>query len=145
MERKILVLSDSINPRKEAVQYSLGLARRLEAVVVALSLLDSEAGVRPAGARDRSREREAEQALGRNLRELSHDGDVVEAWVRFGDPVSEVIKFLAGAGAYQAIIWGGDESVGERGDSRSHWLFKVKGLVECPLMIPSKKTDRGRL
>ena len=137
MERKILVLTDSINPREEVLRYSLGLARRLESVLVVLALLHPEEGP---GGRDPDREQRAERSLADRFDGLHEDGEQVEPWVRFGDPVSEVIKFLAGAGSYQAVIWGGEELAAEgRG---SHWLYKVKGLVECPLMIPSKKGDR---
>jgi len=62
--------------------------------------------------------------------------------VRIGDPQSELMKFLAESSAIQTIVWGGRPDLVDSGarQKQPHWLVKTKGLVECPIVVPSLKS-----
>jgi hypothetical protein len=135
MARKTMLLFDSFTVRGEAVQYAIELAKRTNTGLVVLALLSadedefSEAGD------------EFEKSLIGHMESAQAAGISAEAVVKTGDPSSELVKFLATSGSLQTIVWGGQqELVGEgvRG-KKSHWLTKLKDVVECPVVIPSKK------
>ncbi len=62
--------------------------------------------------------------------------------VKIGDPQSELMKFLAESSTIQTIVWGGRPDLVDSGarQKQTHWLVKTKGLVECPIVVPSLKS-----
>ena len=69
-------------------------------------------------------------------------GVSVQAVVKTGDPSSELVKFLAASGSFQTIVWGGEQELARasvRG-RKPHWLRKMKDVVECPVVVPSRKS-----
>jgi len=143
MDRKILVITDGLALKEEAFKYAEGLAKRIDALVVILMLLEPGEGdgrlrgdMELAGAQS-----QAIESLMEYVNELERAGVEAEPWLRIGDPASEFLKFLAGVGRFQAIIWGGNGAVIQeksRG-KQSHWLFKVKDHLDCPLLAPERK------
>jgi len=137
------VLSDSLSVRDEAMDYSLNLALRTDSFVVVLLLVNlnkgREVGTKPAEIEEM--EKNSKKALEAHSDKFRQKGVYLELWLRVGDPISEFLKFLAGIGSFQAIVWGGTEDVISRKGSSvgDHWVYKVKGFVDSPLLIPSKR------
>jgi nucleotide-binding universal stress UspA family protein len=66
---------------------------------------------------------------------LIQDGLTVSAALRVGDPAQEMVKFLAESPPFQVIVWGSGDELPDAGKGgRSHWLTKVAGALECPLL-----------
>lgn len=136
-----MVLSDCPAVREEAIKYAIGLAGRLDAFVVLLFVLSRDEGASSPEAR--AEYETAGQSAKAFHERIERAGLSVESEIRLGEPASEFLKFLAGVGMFQAIVWGGGEEViGRSGrPARSHWLEKVRGLLECPVVAPSKKRE----
>jgi len=140
MTAKILTLLDEITVRHEVIEYSLELAKRMESSLILLLLLsygsDEILKINSGNAKDFST---AIKDKVLSYMEETHTGGVhVEAEVRVGDPSSELLKFLAEAGNVQTIVWGGRDNVGNKKEmeKKSHWLLKIRSLVECPIVFP---------
>jgi hypothetical protein len=142
MVRRILVLFDSPTLRDEAVHYSIELAKRTDSELVFLGLLPPEStdgestqdGLRQSSTR-------ARDVLMKHVEGAENAGIAAEGQLKLGDPQSELMKFLAGASSIRTIVWGGSRSVMESGGRRrnAHWLAKTKGILECPVVVPSMK------
>jgi hypothetical protein len=66
----------------------------------------------------------------------------VSVALRVGEPPQELLKFLAGRPAFQAIVWGSDEVLPDKGNlRRDHWVSKVAKTLECPLLTVSSKAS----
>ncbi len=133
---------DSHTAREEAVQYSIELAKRMDAELVFLALLgpESESGLSSIDG-DTESDTKAHGMLERHLRK-AEDADITAAGhVRIGNPQSELMKFLAGSSSVHTIVWGGSRDVIESGarQKKGHWLVKAKGMLECPVVVPSIK------
>lgn len=138
MSGKVMVLFDSLSVREEAVQYSIELAKRMDYALVILVLLalDSE-DVKYAN----DFEVRAREALEGPLMSAGQAGIPVEAEIRMGDPASELMKFLAGSRSVDTIIiWGGFRDVGTTRLNKAHWLTRMKDVLECPVVVPSRKS-----
>lgn len=132
MDRKILLISDSLEVREEALSYSLHLAKRIDAMVVLLVLLE--------GSCEKCSDKKPEDVFILYKEKFEERNVNLECWMRSGNPFSEFLKFIAGTGSYQAIIWGGDEEINfKRSSSGEHWLKKSALLVDSPLLVPYKK------
>lgn len=144
MERCILLLFDSLTVRNEAVQYSIELAKRTDSGLVFLMLLPPETGERASAGSDRSQDLEEgiHDILMKCLEDAEKAGLFVDAVVRMGDPQSELMKFLASSRSIQTIVWGGRPDVINKGahQKNAHWLVKIKGMAEYPVVVPSKKS-----
>ena len=144
MKRNILVLFDSLTVRSEAVHYSIELAKRTDSELVFLMLLPLETGEKPMATsrRFKSPESRARDILMRHLDRTEKEDVSAHIIVKIGDPQSELMKFLAGSGTLQAIVWGGRQDLfdsGARG-KKAHWLVKTKSMVECSIVVPSLKS-----
>ncbi len=140
MDRKILVITDDLTVKEEAFKYAEGLAKRIDALVVILMLLESGDEQGKVGGAGEGEGR-AIETLMQYVNELERAGVEAEPWLRIGDPASEFLKFLAGVGSFQAMIWGGNGAVLQekpRG-KKSHWLFKIKDHLDSPLLAPAWK------
>ena len=138
LQRRILLLLDSLEIRKEVLSYSVDLARRLEAALYVLFLLYSKQKGQKAS------DHEAKQALESLCTQEKCTQIEVYGTVRQGDPVSELLKYLAESRPFQAIIWGGNEQLlGNRSTPvKTHWLEQIRKKLECPLVVPSQKDSR---
>jgi nucleotide-binding universal stress UspA family protein len=137
MAGKVMVLADSLSMREEAVQYSIELAKRMDYSLTLLVLLplDSEEA-----AHARDLETHAREALGWPVDSARRAGVQVEVEIRLGDPSSELMKFLASSRSVQTIVWGGTPGLGNLKRRKGHWLFRMKDMLEYPVVIPSIKS-----
>ena len=133
--RYLLILGDSLDLEADSVRYGIELARRINAGVTLLVLLEN------AGAR--GMKEIAEEALARHVAMAAEAGVRATAVVRVGPPRTEVIKHLAGEGAPEVAVWAG--GTGRQAD-RGHWLKQMKEDLGCPVVVPSARrvARRGR-
>ena len=107
MNRKIMVISNSLTLRAEAVRYSIELAKRTESSLLILILpsLDSEElemlGDKPAN----NFESIAKDALLKHINAARQEDVTVEVKVNIGDPYSELMKFLAESKSIHPPQW----------------------------------------
>lgn len=142
MAHKIMVLFDSPSVRREAVQYSIELAKRMDSSLVLLVLIpfelsektpDGIESILQLGAR-------AKETLQRHIAIIQSVGIPAEAAVRIGNPRSELVKFLAESGGVQTIVWGGKP---DRVNKKAHWLPPMKDIVKCTVVVPLMKAKRA--
>jgi hypothetical protein len=142
MARRTILLSDSQTVRPEAAQYAIEFAKRTNPDLVFLVLLSADEGD-VSEIRGKSAEQLAglERTLASQVERARAAGVSAEAVVKTGDPCSELVKFLAASGPFQTIVWGGRQEVPQAGarGPRPHWLAKIKDIVECPVVVPSRK------
>ena len=143
MARRTMLLFDSFAVRREAVQYAIELAKRTDTDLVVLVLLSvEEQDLAEAKEQIAERLTGIEETLIAHMEKAHAAGVSVEAVVKTGDPSSELVKFLAASGSFQTIVWGGQQELVRarvRG-KKPHWLVKMKDVVECPVVVPSKKS-----
>ena len=132
-----MLLFDSLSVREEAVEYSIELAKRMDYSLILLILLalDSE---EVAYAKDF--ELRAKEALQGPMKSARQAGVHAEAEVKVGNPGSELMKFLAGSRSIYTIVWGGPRKTGDPRLNKAHWLNKMKDVLECPVVVPSRKS-----
>ena len=139
MAYKIMVLFDSPFIRTEAVQYSMELAKRMDAALVLVVLLpfempektsDEIEAILQLGTR-------AKEALKQHIKLIENAGIPVEAAVRIGNPRSELVKFMAESERFQTIVWGGKSNPI---DKKNHWMANLKDVVKCTVLVPCVKT-----
>jgi len=138
MARRTMLLSDSHAVRPEAAQYAIELAKRTSLDLVFLVLLPAvEEGLCESGVESP----DVLTTLTLHVERARAAGVSAEAVVKIGDPSSELVKFLAASGPFQTIVWGGRQASPQAsaGGRRTHWLAKMKDVLECPVVVPSKK------
>ncbi|MFP4158081.1 MAG: universal stress protein [Desulfobacterales bacterium] len=138
MKGKIMVIFDSRQIRKEALQYAIELAKRTDCSVMSLVLLDPSQHGHASGGNLESLNRQTFNELTVPVRQA---GLVGEAEIRTGNPSSELMKFLADCRSPRAIVWGGVSGVDGSRRQRDHWLGRVKDRLGCPVVVPALKTD----
>lgn len=140
MGEKIIVLFDSFSMRADAIQYAIALAKRMDSALVFLVLLslDSSELSCDGGSNLETRAREV---LLDQMKSARQEGVIVDAEIRMGDPLSELMKFLAESRSIQALVWGGPHGMARSRRRESHWFPKIKDLVEFPVVIPSMKSQ----
>lgn len=151
MNRKILILLDSPKVRGEVTSYSVELARRMGTNLHLLMLLrwerSSRNGVFPRDVRagQETLRRRGELVVKACLEQMRGFGLEAVGAVRLGDPPSELLKYLAEHQPFEAVVWGGIESFLRRRriPIRSHWLERVREQLDCTLVVPSLKKQRG--
>lgn len=140
MPSKILIVLDGITIRNEVIEYSLELAKRMDSSLILLLLLAY--GVNEIdevhGGNNGDLSEIIKDKLLNYMEKIHTEGINVEAEVRIGDPSSELLKFLAEIGSIETIVWGGQDNVSKKKEmhKKSHWLFKIKNLVKCPVVFP---------
>jgi hypothetical protein len=133
--KRILVILESLDLRKETIQYTMALAERIEGEITLLLLLpnhpDSESQIA-----DRGR-----GLLRKEVEAISGKGIEAKYELRIGDPRSEFFKFMASHPSFHTAIWGGNENVltGASGRSADHWVATIQNDLNCPLVISKKK------
>jgi len=142
MTPKILLLLDEICVRNEVIEYSLELAKRMEASLILLLLLtyDTDEVARIEREHPNDLKSYIKDKMLNHMEKIHAQGIHVEAELRIGDPSSELLKFLAEIGSIQTIVWGGKTNVCNKKEmhKKSHWLLKIRSFVECPIMFPIK-------
>ena len=136
--KRVLVLFENLQVRREPVQYATALAERIGARVVLLMLLPSDFGNGRHGA---DLQHKGELVLAEEAKTMVQLGIENERVVRIGDPKSEFYKFLASRPSFQTVVWGGDENVLARSSGRTtdHWVSAIHNDLYCPLVIPRKR------
>ncbi|MFH1434438.1 MAG: universal stress protein [Pseudomonadota bacterium] len=128
MAGSIMVLFDALPVLDEAARYAIDLAERMDCGLIFLFIHPpdtSDSG--PAGSHECGRAGSTgglRHALKKHVEAAGRAGVPLEAEVRIGDPVSELMKFLAGSGAINTIVWAGmrDPAVVRGRGSGCHWL-----------------------
>lgn len=140
MSPRIMVLTESLYICKDAVRYSIALAKRLDAVLVLLMLLHPEST--PKSFRDMNTvfalQTQGEKALLQPIEEMEGAGISVESAIRIGDPRSELLKFLAESDRFHSIVWGSD---GESIHEKHHWTSNLEADIKCTVLVPYAKTE----
>ena len=142
MLRKILVLFETVNIRKEVVRYSTGLAKRTDSDLMFLIILNpntwqSSGSKYDTSLKNSDLEKAGKEAIKPYILEIEQEGVKVTSEVCIGDPPSEFLKFMAKNAPFQTVIWGGMNP--EEGKSRKmegHWLRRVQNMIDCPLVVP---------
>ena len=125
MSPRIMVLTESFYISRDAVRYSIALAKRLDAALVVLMLLHLEST--PKSLRDMNTvlalQTQGEKAIQQPIAEMERAGIFVESAVRIGDPRSELLKFMAESDRFHSIVWGGD---GKSIHEKHHWMSNLE-------------------
>lgn len=140
MHSKIMALFDSASIRRESLQYSIELAKRMNSNLILLLILPFGEMTNPFNGIEPMIKRglNAQEKLEKHVEAIRKAGIPVETAVRIGNPRSELVKYLAEAGRFEIIVWGGGPDLIKR---RDHWLAKMKDILECPVITPFIKTD----
>ena len=146
MRRKILVLFEAVNIRKEVIRYSTGLAKRTDSDITVLIILhpnfrkDPDPKDEMSG--DTDLKRACREALEAYIIDIEREGVRVTTEVCIGDPSSEFLKFLAKNPPFQTVVWGGvDKDVkGKSSKIEDHWLGRAKNIIHCPLVVPLSRS-----
>jgi nucleotide-binding universal stress UspA family protein len=144
MFQRILVVFENEEIFDEAVTYTRELALRMDSEVTLLMLVEMAFLDRSFLGSKRNSIMRLEERMGKIVTSLSgqfaKEGIFVSAALRVGDPAEELLKFLAGKPPFQALIWGSGRDLPESGQfRRGHWVGKVAGTLECPLLTVSNR------
>jgi len=140
MFRDILIIFDNQNTCPEALDYGREFALRMDARVTLLMLVPmSFRGKTVLGSSRIALHRIEDQAanlLSRLCEGFIQLGMEISSACRVGEPAEELLKFLADRPPFQAIIWGSGPELPGKG----HWLGRIYGHMECPLLTVSRKS-----
>ena len=143
MRSQIMVLFDSASIRRESLQYSIELAKRMNSNLNLLVILPFE--INPTASNDIEpmikRGVQAKESLEKHIETIKNAGVPVETAVRIGNPRSELVKYVAEAGRFEIIVWGARPDLMKKKD---HWLVRMKDTLECPVVTPFIKNDANK-
>ena len=151
MNSGVLVLFEDEKVFPDAVTYAREFALRIDAKVSFLMLVSiSFAKSEILGAK-RNLLKEIETRSGKLLTDFSaefiENGIEISYALKLGDPAQELLKFLAERPPFQAIIWGSGHKapfVGKGSKQAGHWLPKVAGSLECPLLTITRRSQKNQ-
>ncbi len=138
--RKIIVLFEDLEVRKEAVLFAVGLAKRTNAEILFLLLLKFDS----LSAEDSDRlKTQYRDVLGHHLENLVGTLVPSSIVVKIGDPLSEFYKFMSDYSSFESAVWGGNEHTVKvrSGLWTGHWLSQVEKVLGCPVLIPKRKAE----
>jgi nucleotide-binding universal stress UspA family protein len=139
MFRDILIIFDNQKSCPEALDYGREFALRMDARVTFLMLVPmsfrGKAVLRARRIALNRIEDRAAKLLSRVGESFIQQGMEISSAFRVGEPAEEVLKFLADHPPFQAIIWGSGPDLPGKG----HWLSRIYGHIECPLLTVSRK------
>ena len=139
MFQDILIVFDGLAVSPETLSYARELALRMDARVTFLMLAQMNFGGRTGLDAKRSTlnqmEEKAALLLTRSAEPFIQQGREVRSAFRVGDPAQEMLKFLADRPPFQVIVWGSALDLPAKG----HWIGRISGHMECPLITVSKK------
>ncbi len=138
--RQIVVLFEDLEVRQEAIHFAVGLAERTGTELLFLLLLQNDSPNRNDSERLR---KNYQQVLGHHIESIIKNDVPLSIVVRVGDPLSEFYKFMTEHPSFDTAVWGGNEHVlrTRTGLRTGHWLAQVEQELECPLVIPKRKTS----
>jgi nucleotide-binding universal stress UspA family protein len=148
MFRRILVVFEDEKVCANSVRYARELALRMDSEVTLLMLIEMVFPDRAYLGSKRNAINRMDERVGKRLSELTEEflkeGIAVSAALRLGHPAEELLKFLAGTAPFQALIWGSSESLPEKGQlRRGHWITKMAGTFECPILTVGSRENKG--
>jgi hypothetical protein len=144
MFRNILLVFEKEEIFPEALIYARELALRNDAKITLLMLVpmsfDGRTVIGPQRNAIRNIEIRAGKLLSNCLQTFIQEGIEVNSALKLGDPAQEFMKFLADRPPFQSVVWGSGRDLPDliRGSQR-HWISKVAGKLECPLLVVSKR------
>jgi hypothetical protein len=148
MTARVLVLTDTLSVRAEAVAYAVELAARTASSVVVLILvsLEEAAGASRDAAWTTRAEAKIREALNPHVDAGRKVGVSLEALLRFGVPSSELMKFLAESNTVRTIVWGGESGLtaNTTRNKKSHWLAQIRDTLEQSVVIPTSRPQTVR-
>lgn len=144
MFSNILVVFENQKILPEALLYAREFAIRIDAKVTLLMvvpmLFEGRTVISPKRNTIRNIEIRAGELLSDSLHHFIEQGIEVNSALRLGDPAQELMKFLADRPPFQSIIWGSGDDLPDRGKGmQRHWISRVVGSLECPLLTVSKR------
>jgi hypothetical protein len=144
MLQRALVVFENEKVSHNAIVYARELALRMDCEVTFLMLVEMPFHDGSYLAPKRTAIHEIEERMGKVLSERSAEflkrGIEISAALRIGVPLQELLKFLAERPPFQVVIWGSGDDLPERGSvMRTHWISKVAGKLECPLITVTDK------
>lgn len=148
MFRNILLVFENEEIFPEALMYAREFALRIDARLTLLMIVpmsfDARTAISPRRNIIRNIEISAGKLLSDCLQTFIREGLEVNSALKIGDPAQEMMKFLADRPPFQAIVWGSGRDLPDMTRSgQRHWLAKVAGSLECPLLTVSKRDDRS--
>jgi len=135
---RILVLFENLEVERETLQYALALARRTDARLIVLSLIERDPETMQEPFKLQS---QAAATIFRKDENIVLQGVPVRFEVRIGDRVSEFYKFMAGQRGFSIAVWGGSSEVLKKDAMRTaaHWLAAVRDDLPATLVTPRRK------
>ncbi len=146
MFHNILLMFENEELFPEAVVYARQFAMRIDAKVTLLMIVPMSFMGRTVIGPKRDTIRNIELRVGKLLsgclQTFIQEGIEVNSALKIGDPAQELMKFLADRPPFQSIIWGSGHDLPDKGrGTQRHWMSKVVGSLECPLLTISKKEN----
>lgn len=151
-QTRIAVFMEDLKVQPAAVRYAAALARRMNAGLHVLLLIDPVEDRRdarkPAQERlpDAARLRtEYRLAVERSLRPLVGKRVPFVVEVLLGDRTSEFLKYMAGNPVFHTAVWGGSERALYHGRTRGRrpWVAGIAKELSCPFVVPRATTRSG--
>lgn len=144
MFSNILVIFENQKILPEALVYTREFAMRIDAKVTLLMIVPmlfaGRIAISPKRNTIRNIEIKAGEILSDSLQYFIQQGIEVNSALKLGDPAQELMKFLADRPPFQSIIWGSGHDLPDRGKgTQRHWISKIVGSLECPLLTVSKR------
>ena len=145
---RALLVFENEKVSDKALIYTRELALRMDSEVTLLMLVEMPfqdgSHLAPKRTAIMELEKRMSTVLSKCSSELLKKGLVVSTALRIGVPAQEFWKFLAERSPFQVVIWGSGDEPAERGPMlRNHWISKVAGKLECPLMTVTDKALKG--
>ncbi len=147
MTRNILLVFENEEILPEALIYARELAMRIDAKVTLLMIEPMSFAGRTVIGPKRNTIRNIENRVGKLLSDclqtFIQKGIEVNSALKIGDPAQELMKFLADRPPFQSIVWGSGHELPDKGKGTTrHWMSRVVGSLECPLLTVSKREHR---
>lgn len=146
MFQRILVVFENEKVSRRALTYARELAVRMDSEVSFLMLVEMAFLDRSYLGLKRNAVSRLEERMGKRLTDFSAEflkrGIPVAFALRMGDPAEEFLKFLAERLPFHAVIWGSSDKLPQgRQRPRDHWINKVAGTLECPLLTVTHRSQ----
>jgi hypothetical protein len=144
MRNEVLMVFENEQVYSGALIYAREYALRMDAKVAFLMLVAMSFST-PGAIRDkRNTLHQIETRVGKLLAELTETfiqkGIEVSSALKIGEPSQELLKFLADRSSFQAIVWGSGQDFVSMGKVKGkHWLQRLDGNLECPLLTVSRR------
>ena len=147
MFRNILLVFENEEIFPEALIYAREFAKRIDAKVSLLMIVPMSFVGRTVIGPKRNTIRNTEIRVGKLLSNclqiFIQEGIEVNSALKIGDPAQELMKFLADHPPFQSIVWGSGRDLPDKGQgAQRHWISRVVGSLECPLLTVNKREER---